>query len=152
MVVHNEWEALCVAVEMERRAIRVYNRALMLAEDDTVREGIRTILEQEKNHLARFIEMREQYDNEDGSEREEALLQAMGAEMLFPGGVMEMERSKGLSTQMDLYRFAADSERNAMETYLAFSKKCHHGHVSEAFRSIAAEECRHLASFQEMLK
>ena len=32
MVVRNEGQALCVAVEMEKRAIRVYERALMLSD------------------------------------------------------------------------------------------------------------------------
>ena len=40
MVVRNEGQALCVAVEMERRAIRVYDRALLLAKDPEVVEGI----------------------------------------------------------------------------------------------------------------
>ena len=48
MVVKNEGQALCVAVEMERRAIRVYERALMLATDEAVIAGIREILADER--------------------------------------------------------------------------------------------------------
>ena len=44
MVVRNEQQALCVAVEMEKRAIRVYERALMLVTDPAVEAGIREIL------------------------------------------------------------------------------------------------------------
>ena len=54
MVVRNEGQALCVAVEMERRAIRVYERALMLAADEQVTAGIREILSDEREHLRRF--------------------------------------------------------------------------------------------------
>ena len=51
MVVRNELEALSVAVEMERRAIRVYERALMLATEPAVTQGIQAILRDEQKHL-----------------------------------------------------------------------------------------------------
>ena len=47
MVIRNERQALCVAVEMERRAIRIYERALMLAKSEEVRRGIEKMLGQE---------------------------------------------------------------------------------------------------------
>lgn len=146
MVVHNEREALCVAVEMERRAIRIYERALMLVADDAVRGGVESILQQEREHLSCFMSMREGYPA--GAQEEQALLQAMGAEALFPGGVMEMERAQGLTTLDGLYAFAAESEQHAMETYLSFAEKCRDGKVAEAFRAIAAEEGVHLAQLQ----
>ena len=146
MVVHNEREALCVAVEMERRAIRIYERALMLAADDAVRGGIEAILQQEREHLSCFMAMREGYPA--GAQEEKALVQAMGAEALFPGGVMEMERAQGLTTLDGLYAFAARSEQHAMETYLSFAEKCRDAKVAEAFRVIAAEEGAHLAQLQ----
>ena len=146
MIVHNEREALCVAVEMERRAIRIYERALLLSTDSAVRGGIEDILRQEKEHLRRFSAMRESYPA--GPEEEKALLQAMGAEVLFPGGVMEMERAQGLTTLEGLYGFAAQSEQNAMETYLTFAEKCRDSGVAEAFRAIAAEESAHLIQLQ----
>ena len=142
MIVNNEREALCVAVEMERRAIRVYERALMLVSDEAVRGGIGDILSQEREHLKRFSAMREDYPSD--VQEEQALLQAMGAEALFPGGVMEMERAQGLQTLGGLYAFAADSEQHAMETYLSFAEKCRDGKVADAFRAIAAEESAHL--------
>ena len=48
MIVRNENQALCVAVEMERRAIGIYERALLLAQDEGVRKGIRDILSDEQ--------------------------------------------------------------------------------------------------------
>ena len=142
MIVNSEREALCVAVEMERRAIRVYERALMLVSDEAVRGGIGDILSQEREHLKRFSAMREDYPSD--VQEEQAVLQAMGAEALFPGGVMEMERAQGLQTLKGLYAFAADSEQHAMETYLSFAEKCRDGKVADAFRAIAAEESAHL--------
>ena len=147
MIVNNEREALCVAVEMERRAISIYERALLLVSDDGVRDGIEGILQQEREHLGRFLEMRA--DDPSGGQEEKTLLQAMGAEVLFPGGVMEMERAQGLTTLEGLYSFAARSEQHAMETYLAFAEKCRDEKVAAAFRAIAAEEGAHLAALRD---
>ena len=147
MIVNNEREALCIAVEMERRAIRIYERALMLAADEAVRGGIEAILWQEREHLRRFTEMRESYPS--APQEEKALHQAMGADVLFPGGVMELERAQGLTTLNSLYAFAAESEEHAMETYLSFAEKCRDGKVADAFRAIAAEENVHLISLRQ---
>ena len=45
MVVRNEQQALTVAVEMEKRVIRIYERALMIADDLQVKQGIRDIIQ-----------------------------------------------------------------------------------------------------------
>lgn len=147
MVVRNEQQALCIAVEMERRAIRTYERALMLARDNAVQEGIREILRDEKEHLRRFSAMREECTM--APQEEQMLTQALAAEMLFPGGVMEMERASGLDTLAGLYAFAADSERRAVEQYTAFAKKCEKPGIAEAFLDIAREESGHLAALRQ---
>lgn len=142
MVVRNEGQALCVAVEMERRAIRVYERALMLATDPEVIEGIREILGDEREHLARFSEMKEQHPVP--AEEEKLLISSMAADVLFTGGVMEMKREQALTTLKGLYRYAADSEAGAVETYGSFAEKCADARVHDAFMSIVHEESEHL--------
>lgn len=150
MIVRNEQQALCVAVEMERRAIRVYERALMLANDSQVRAGIQEILADEKQHLRRFAQMKEICAMPEADER--MLIQAIAAEMLYPGGVMELERAKGLDTLQGLYTYAAESEKNAVESYMSFSEKCDNPAVKEAFVSIASEEAIHLAELKRKLE
>ena len=150
MIVRNEQQALCVAVEMERRAIRVYERALMLVNDPQVRAGIQDILADEKQHLRRFAAMKDARPMAEADER--MLTQAMAAEMLFPGGVMEMERAKGLDTLKGLYAFAAESEQDAVENYMAFAEKCADPAIAEAFTAIASEETIHLAELQKKLE
>ena len=142
MVVRNEGHALCVAVEMERRAIRVYERALMLAEDPAVIAGIREILSDEREHLRRFSGMKEKHPVP--AEEEKLLISAMAAEVLFTGGVMEMKREQALTTLIGLYRYAADSEAGAVETYGGFAEKCSDERVKETFMSIVREESEHL--------
>ncbi|MBQ3156420.1 MAG: hypothetical protein IJB81_05775 [Clostridia bacterium] len=150
MVVRNEGQALCVAVEMERRAIRVYERALMLTDDTQVASGIREILADEQEHLRRFSEMRKLYAVPE--EEEKLLISSMAAEVLFTGGVMEMKREQALTTLLGLYRYAADSEAGAVETYGNFAAKCSDAGVRDVFMSIVHEESEHLTELLEKVK
>ena len=150
MVVRNEGQALCVAVEMERRAIRVYERALMLASDPAVIAGIREILEDEREHLRRFSEMRAEHPVP--VEEEKLLISSMAAEVLFTGGVMEMKREQALTTLKGLYRYAADSEAGAVETYGSFAAKCADARVHDVFMSIVHEESQHLTVLLDKLE
>ena len=142
MVVRNEGQALCVAVEMERRAIRVYERALMLAKDQQVIDGIEEILSDEREHLKRFSEMRTEHPVPEDEEK--LLISSMAAEVLFTGGVMEMKREQALTTLKGLYRYAADSEAGAVETYGSFAAKCEDMRVHDVFMAIVREESEHL--------
>ncbi len=149
MIVRDENQALAVAVEMERRAIRTYERALMLAENPEVRRGIEDILQDERQHLCRFAAMQPGQ----GTAGEEGILtEAMAAEVLFTGGVAEMNRARAMTTLRGLYEFAAESERQAVEKYSAFADKAEREDVREAFRSIAAEEKTHLQALEEALE
>ena len=139
MIVKNQQEALCVACEMERRAIGIYQRALTLTDKPEVRAGIQDILDDEREHLRRFSQVREQYCP-CGDAEERLLIAAMGAEALFPGGVMEMRRANGLDSLKNLYTFARDSEADAVRTYGEFADKCEHPAAREAFLAIAREE------------
>ena len=150
MVVKNENQALCIAMEMERRAIRVYERALMLAQDVQVRAGIEEILSDEKRHLARFTQMRVCHPI--GEEEERLLISSMAAEVLFTGGVMEMKREQALTTLAGLYRYAAESEAGAVETYGTFASKCEDERVHDTFMAIVREESEHLTVLMDKLE
>ena len=149
MVVKNECQALCIAVEMERRAIRVYERALMLAQDAQVRAGIEEILADERRHLQRFSAMRECRMVDEAEER--LLISSMAAEVLFTGGVMEMKREQALKTLKGLYQYAADSEADAVRTYADFAKKCADPAVHDVFMDIVREESSHLVEVRGKL-
>lgn len=149
MVIGNEQEALRIAVEMEKRAIRIYERALMIVQDEEVADGIRSILRDERGHLRRFQDMKNALT--DKPEREAALLQSVAADMLFPGGVMEMERVNSLTSLQALYEFAAKSEADATEKYNDFANRCATPEVRNAFLSIAQEESGHLNALRQRL-
>ena len=70
--------------------------------------------------------------------------------MLFRGGVTEMAREDALTTLTGLYRYAMESEANAVETYTKFAEKCE-GEAQAAFLEIVREEAGHLAELKEKL-
>ena len=150
MVVLNEGQALCVAEEMEKRAIRMYERALMLTDDPATVAGIRELLAEERSHLVRFREMKAQHPIL--AAEEQLIISSMAADVLYSGGVMEMKREQALTTLEGLYRYAAQSEANAVETYGGFASKCTDPKVQEAFMAIAREESRHLSALLEKLE
>lgn len=150
MIVKDQREALCVACEMERRAIAVYERALTLAGSEEVRAGIRRILADEREHLRCFSGMRERCCA-CGAPEDRLLMAALGAEALFPGGVMELTRAQGLCSLEGLYTFARDSEAEAVRAYGEFANKCADPAVREAFLDIAREEGAHLAALEDEL-
>ena len=147
VIIEHQGQALTVAMEMERRAIRTYERALLLAKDEEVRKGIEDILGDERRHLKRFTEM---WDKTVNSAEQQVLLQAMAADVLFRGGVTEMAREDALTTLTGLYRYAMVSEANAVETYTKFAEKCE-GEAQAAFLEIVREEAGHLAELKEKL-
>lgn len=149
MVVRDEKQALDVAVEMEKRAIRTYERALMLADRPEVIAGIKAILEDERQHLCRFSAMR---GEEVTAAAEDAVLtDALAAEALFTGGVSEMNRARAMTTLRGLYAYAAESEADAVETYTAFAEKSATDEVKAAFLAIAKEEQTHLDALRREL-
>lgn len=150
MVVRNEGQALCVAVEMEKRAIRVYERALMLATDPAVIAGVKEILADEREHLRRFSEMKAEHPVP--ADEEKLLISSMAAEVLFTGGVMEMKREQALTTLRGLYEYAADSEAGAVETYGVFAEKCADVRVHDTFMAIVREESEHLTVLLDKLE
>lgn len=150
MVVHNQGQALCVAVEMERRAIRVYERALAMSPAADVADGIRSILSDEREHLKRFSAMQAEYPV--AADEEKLLISGMAAEVLFTGGVMAMHREHALTTLRGLYQYAAESEANAVETYGGFAQRCRDERVREAFMAIVHEESQHLTELTEKLR
>ena len=147
MQVRGAGEALFIACEMEKRAIRLYERALTVFADSSCREAVRAILTDERHHLARFSEMGGETP---GFERAR-LLSAQATGMLFSGGLMEAQRKGAFESVLRLYQYAADEERNAAARYGEFADQLE-GAASAAFRQIELEETGHLMKLNEMIR
>ena len=57
MDIRGAGEALFIACQMEKRAIRLYERTLAVFADGVCQDAVRSILAEERNHLAQFSRM-----------------------------------------------------------------------------------------------
>ena len=143
--VQNAGEALYIACEMEKRAIRLYERALVVFADGPCQEAIRAILHDERKHLQQFEALG---PHAPGFEKAQ-LLSAQAAEVLFSGGLREAQRKGAFASPKALYAYAAAEEKTAIERYGGFADQLD-GDASKAFAAIVLEEKQHYAKFSTM--
>ena len=146
MKIRDGGEALYIACEMEKRAIRLYERALTLFSEAPCQSAIRNILADERKHLEQFARMGAETP---GFERGQ-LLSAQASRMLFSGGLVEAQRKGAFESVKRLYAYAAEEEKNAVTQYSAFAAQLT-GSASAAFTAIALEEGQHLKKLNELL-
>ena len=147
MRVRDAEEALFIACEMEKRAIRLYERALTVFADGPCQEAIRAILTDERNHLKQFSELCLETPDDERAR----LLAAQAAGVLFPGGLVEAQRKGAFASVLGLYQYAAEEEREAAARYGAFASQLT-GPASAAFRRIETEETGHLRKLNDMIR
>lgn len=133
-------------MEMEKRAIRIYERALMLPLDASAREAVAAILADEQSHLRSFTDLYHRYETQPGRDR--LLVQSAAAEVLFPGGVMEMERADALTDRAAVYAFAMESESDAVARYTDLASRCADEDAAKVFLGIAEAEKLHYAKLE----
>ena len=141
MLLRTQKDAAAVAMEMERRAISVYERALMLPLESSAREAVRQILQEERGHLVSFTELYHRYEEQPSRDR--LLLKSVAAEVLFSGGVMQMERAEALTDRASVYAFAIESEKEAVARYTDLADRCPDPEAAGVFRAIAEAESHH---------
>lgn len=151
MQIQSAQEALFVACEMERGAIQLYERALMLLgtlgrEKEPVRSQIASMLADEKQHLAQFQEL---YTGLDSAMEYQLTLAAVASSILFDGGLMGAVRQGLLKDEQSMLAFASRAEETAAATYRAFAQQCVHPRTAEMLYGIALEEDKHLRSLLE---
>lgn len=141
-------EALFIACEMETRAIRMYERMLMLFATPNNKHVLDQLLKDEQEHLKHFQQML----GKDAPPSEEALLlSAYGSGILFPGGLTEALRHDAVDSPEKMLAYAAKQEEIAITTYTDFAKSTQDD-TAEAFLAIAREEEQHLRHLNAMLE
>ncbi len=140
-------EAVFLACEMEKQAIRLYERALVLFRDTPSSQAVCQILAEERSHLAQF----EALGKAACSFEQAQLLSAQAAKTLYAGGLMAAQRKGAFESPCALFQYAAGEEEKAIETYSAFAEKLD-GDAARAFSTIAGEERRHLEEFQGFIR
>ncbi len=153
MRVQNAQEALFIACEMEKNAIQLYRRALLLM-DAQGRTGeplygyLRGALADEEGHLRQFGAL---YEGLDADTERALTLSAAAGELLFKGGLMALVREGGLSDVQSMLELACASEKKAAEAYAGFAAQCEGEDARHALEAIAQEERKHLATMQAAL-
>ena len=146
MNIRGAGEALYIACQMEKRAIRLYERALALFADGACQDAVRTILAEERNHLSQFSRMGAETPDFERAQ----LLSARAAEVLFSGGLVEAQRKGAFDSVRGLYAYAAKEEEDAVRQYTAFASFLK-GSAASAFSAIALEEKQHLNKLNALL-
>jgi rubrerythrin len=149
--VKSEQEALFLACEMERRAIRVYERGVMISHDPAIKVLLQKLHDDEKAHLTKFSKMGN-CSNEITDREQQLLLKSYAAQVLFPGGLMQAHREGALDSLHSLLEFSRDSEETAVRSYTEFAASCQTAEARNMFLSIAQEEQSHLVALEEQLE
>lgn len=146
MQLQSAQEALFIAIEMERRAVQLYERALsVLREQGRQEEPLYAMLQRthadERGHLAQFQIL---YGGLDESLERQLILSAVANGLLFEGGLMEAVRMGLLRDVPSMLRYAAQEEEGAAAAYRAFALQCKGEEAQQVLLAIAQEEDRHL--------
>lgn len=144
----NAQEALTIAIQMEKRAIGLYERAQILFSTPKVADALQWLLEEERRHLEVFIKM---LGNESTMDEKAQLLSAQAADILHPGGLMAAARERAFEDEHSLIVYAAREEESAVQHYQAFAEACT-GEARETFLLIAQEEQEHLHTLNTLLE
>ena len=103
MDIRGAGEALYIACQMEKRAIRLYERALAVFADGVCQDAVRSILAEERNHLGQFSRMGAETPDFERAQ----LLSAKASGVLFSGGLVEAQRKGAFASVRSLYAYAA---------------------------------------------
>ncbi|MCL1855057.1 MAG: ECF transporter S component [Clostridia bacterium] len=145
MKLESAQEALFVALEMERRALTIYQRALLLLEgqgrgSSPLYAAMLRMLEDERRHLKRFQKL---YEGLDEPRERKLILSAVAGGLLFEGGLMEAAREGILQDVPSMLAYAIQEEEKAAHAYQDFARQCRDGETRAALEAIAREELQH---------
>lgn len=147
--VKNAGEALYIASEMEKRAVKLYERAAMLWPENAMAAAITGMLSDERGHLIRFQNM---LDGREPVGADALMLAAHAAGILFEGGLNAAARAGAFDSPQALMRYAAEQEAIAVGCYTQFAADCaDYPEAQAAFAAIADEEKAHLNALQRSL-
>jgi len=142
-------DALYIASEMEKRAVKLYERAVMLWPDNAMSQAIKSMLAEEKQHLKHFTAL---LGDSLPPQADALLLSAYAGGILFEGGLHAAARSGAFDSPQALLRYAAGQEEIAVNCYTRFASQCEASQEAKAaFLRIAQEESLHLAALNRAL-
>ena len=142
-------DALYIASEMEKRAVKLYERAVTVWPDEKMSDAIRNMLSDERQHLKHFTAM---LGNHLPDSADALLLSAYAGGILFEGGLHAAARAGAFDSPEALLRYAAEQEQIAVDCYTRFAEKCQPAsEAQQVFLRIAQEESLHLSALEKAL-
>ncbi len=154
----SDLEGLRIAVEMERRGVEFYHRAARLTKSESIVAMLEELAAEEEGHQRDFSKLME--DQCAGRYAEAAVcyagetsayLSAIAADIVFPGGLMEVGRRGGFDSLPAILTTAIDSEKNSILFYSELRDLTGDEGAKSAFGSVIAQEKVHLARLQQQL-
>jgi rubrerythrin len=154
----SDLEGLRIAVEMERRGVEFYRRASRLTKSAQVDALLVELAAEEEQHqrdferlLARHCNCRQDREPACYSAETSAYLSAIAADVVFSGGLMQVERLGGFDSLAAILTTAIDSEKNSILFYTELRDLTDDSNAREVFSHIISQEKLHLAKLQQQL-
>lgn len=154
----SDLEGLRIAIEMERRGVELYRRAARLTKVPHVVQMLEELAAEEEGHqrdfgklmeahcAGRYAEAAACYSGETS-----AYLSAIAADVVFPGGLMEVGRRGGFDSLPAILTTAIDSEKNSILFYSELQALTKDEGAKDAFAQVISQEKVHLARLQQQL-
>jgi len=154
----SDLEGLRIAVEMERRGVEFYHRAAKLTTSNQIAQMLEDLAKEESCHQRDFSSLLSAQCAARGdrpavcySGETNAYLSAVAADVVFPGGLMEVGRRGGFDSLSTILTTAIDSEKNSILFYTELRDLAEDPLTREAFSSVISQEKVHLARLQQQL-
>lgn len=148
----NDKEGLRIAADMEKRGYTFYTHAMRLAKSDTVIALLKRLADDEKVHYRAFVDLMEKTEEDDYDEVSGAYLNAIAAEIAFPGGLMKLGMENGFDDPVKILLHGIQSEKDSILFYAEMARKAVNEEVKRSFREIIREEVKHLKELTEELE
>lgn len=154
---YSELEGLRIAAEMEKRGVELYRHAKRICKSEGAKELLTKLEEDERRHQAEFERLyaARQFTQKTGPEyslEQSACLSAVAADVVFPGGLLEMGKLTGFSRSADIVRYAIQGEKDSLTFYGELLEHADDEDARSVFEEIIRQERGHLAALMNMLK
>ena len=147
-------QAVTISMEMERRGADFYRRASRVSKAAQVASLLDILAREEDAHQEEFARLADRVRRQPRGAYDEELsayLTAIAAEIVFPGGVVELASEGGLRDPAAVLQYAIRSEKDSILFYSELSAHAADDAARSTFREILGMERRHLARLTSLL-
>ncbi|MGJ4850484.1 ferritin family protein [Bacillota bacterium Meth-B3] len=154
--VFSDLEGLRIAIEMEKRGAELYRHAARVSRRPEVVALVHRLERDELDHQrefsAHYERLRDAHvEAEPYAEESSAYLAAVAADVVFPGGLVEMASHAIVDGPAAILRRAIQSEKDSILFYGEMIERAQSEAARRAFADIVTEERRHMQELIDML-